>query len=427
MALLSVDLLTNSTFTYDESNANDGDTVQITALGDSLLIVDGVSLTITSIAGITAGSSPTFRAINGGDLTIDNGLLDAAALNGFTFEVFDNSAMTLDASTLSLSVVNGLLNSYDVAYSGPSGTGTFTYDPPTLSVLGIQPVSFNTTGMQATDQFIVEGRTIELDEATAGEPESAYDGSVLRLTVDGGLLSQSVNIEVPMTEAEASEFFANQATLLSGDTFTFPGLALPCLTSGTPVATLAGDVAVEHLRVGHRVLTMDNGYQPIRWIGCRHLAEEDLRRHPELRPIRIRANALGQGRPDRDIVVSPQHRVLVSNAVAERMFGQKEVLIAAKHLLSLDGIETAGDIASVTYWHFFFDQHQIVFSNGAATESLYLGSEAIRALPAEARHEILTLFPDMDRYLSARPLVAGRRARKFSERISKNRKLLVDH
>ncbi|WP_417743251.1 Hint domain-containing protein [Salipiger sp.] len=427
MALLSVDLLTNSTFTYDESNANDGDTVQITALGDSLLIVDGVSLTITSIAGITAGSSPTFRAINGGDLTIDNGLLDAAALNGFTFEVFDNSAMTLDASTLSLGVVNGLLNSYDVAYSGPSGTGTFTYDPPTLSVLGIQPVSFNTTGMQATDQFIVEGRTIELDEATAGAPESAYDGSVLRLTVDGGLLSQSVNIEVPMTEAEASEFFANQATLLSGDTFTFPGLALPCLTSGTPVATLAGDVAVEHLRVGHRVLTMDNGYQPIRWIGCRHLAEEDLQRHPELRPIRIRANALGQGRPDRDIVVSPQHRVLVSNAVAERMFGQKEVLIAAKHLLSLDGIETAGDIASVTYWHFFFDQHQIVFSNGAATESLYLGSEAIRALPAEARHEILTLFPDMDRYLSARPLVAGRRARKFSERISKNRKLLVDH
>jgi hypothetical protein len=427
MALLSVDLLTNSTFTYDEDNADDGDTVQITALGDSLLIVDGVSLTITSIAGVNVGASPTFRAINGGDLTIDNGLLDASALNGFTFEVFDNSSMTLDASTLSLGVVNGLLNSYDVAYSGPSGTGTFTYDPPTLSILGIQPVNFNTTGMQATDQFIVDGRTIQLDQASPGDPTSAYSGGVLNLEVNGGLLSQSVNIEVPMTAAEASEFFANQATLLDGDTFTFPGMALPCLTSGTPVATLAGDIAVEDLRVGHRVLTMDNGYQPIRWIGCRHLEETDLERHPDLRPIRIRTTALGQGRPERDIMVSPQHRVLVSNAVAERMFGQKEVLIAAKHLLSLDGIEIAEDITSVTYWHFFFDQHQIVFSNGAATESLYLGNESIKALPAEARREILTLFPDIEQYLSARPLISGRRARKLSERISKNRKLLVDH
>ena len=84
MALLSVDLLTNSTFTYDDGNANDGDTVQITALGDSLLIVDGVTLTITSIAGINLGASPTFRAINGGDLTIDNGLLDASALSSLT-------------------------------------------------------------------------------------------------------------------------------------------------------------------------------------------------------------------------------------------------------------------------------------------------------------------------------------------------------
>ncbi|WP_261395171.1 Hint domain-containing protein [Salipiger bermudensis] len=427
MAVLSIDLLANSTHTYDSGNSADGDTVQITALGDSLLIVDGVSLTITSIAGINLGAAPTFRTINGGDLTIDNGLLDASALSSFTFEVFDNSAMTLDASTLSLAVLNGLLDTYDVAYSGPYGTGTFTYDPPVLSVLGIQPVNFETTGMQATDQFIVSGRTIELDESTPGDPSSAYDGSVLHLTVDGGLLTQSVNIDVPMTADEASDFFSNQATLLDGDTFTFPGVALACLTTGTPVATLAGDVAVENLRVGHRVLTMDNGYQPIRWVGCRHLAEEDLERNPELRPIRIRANALGKGRPERDIVVSPQHRVLVSNAIAERMFGQKEVLVAAKHLLSLDGINIAEEITSVTYWHFFFDQHQIVFSNGAATESLYLGSESIKALPAEARREILTLFPDIEQYLSARPLVSGRRARKLSERISKNRKMLVDH
>nr|AIA91314.1 CAZy families GT4 protein [uncultured Gluconobacter sp.] len=98
---------------------------------------------------------------------------------------------------------------------------------------------------------------------------------------------------------------------------------------------------IEDLRVGDLVLTKDDGPQPLRWISSRHVSAEMLAAHPNMRPIRIRAGALGEGLPLRDLIVSPQHRMLVRSKVAERMFGEEEVLVAAKHLLELDGVDVA--------------------------------------------------------------------------------------
>ncbi len=106
------------------------------------------------------------------------------------------------------------------------------------------------------------------------------------------------------------------------------------------------------------------------------------------------------------------------------MFGTDEVLVAAKHLLAVDGIEIAQDLDRVEYYHILFDQHEIVVANGAETESLYVGSSALRAVDAQARQEILTLFPeladDSHQPESARFLVAGRQGRKLSERHALN-------
>lgn len=76
---------------------------------------------------------------------------------------------------------------------------------------------------------------------------------------------------------------------------------------------------------------------------------------------------MGAGIPDRDLLVSPQHRVLVRSAIAQRMFGSSEVLVAAKQLLQLPGISLAEDVAGVSYVHLLFDRHEIVVSNGAET------------------------------------------------------------
>lgn len=195
-----------------------------------------------------------------------------------------------------------------------------------------------------------------------------------------------------------------------------------CFTAGTLIATDRGEVPVEMLVPGDLVRTRDAGLQPVRWIGRRELSAGELERAPSLRPIRIRAGALGAGTPSADLVVSPQHRVLVRSKIAVRMFGAEEVLVAAKQLLQLDGIDIAEDMADVTYVHFLCDDHQVVFSNGAETESLYTGPEALKAVGPAALAEIFVLFPELrDRDPAALPqpariLASGRMGRRLAVR-----------
>lgn len=105
-------------------------------------------------------------------------------------------------------------------------------------------------------------------------------------------------------------------------------------------------------------------------------------------------------------------------------------MIAAKHLVGMAGISVAEDLAEVEYWHFLFDAHQVVFSNGACTESLFTGPEALKSVSSEAREEIFAILPqlrslDHDLLPAARILVRGRRARQLVHRLSQNDKSLV--
>jgi len=168
-----------------------------------------------------------------------------------------------------------------------------------------------------------------------------------------------------------------------------------CFAGGTQILTRKGRVCVEDLKIDDEVMTMDNGYQPIRWIGSRKLDSIDLAVNPNLRPIRIEAGALGDGVPEQDLLVSPQHRIFVRSIVAQRMFGETEVLIPAKKLLGLEGISVDQDATSVTYTHFLFAKHEIVFANGAPTESLFTGQEALKSVGPAARREITALFPEI--------------------------------
>lgn len=202
-----------------------------------------------------------------------------------------------------------------------------------------------------------------------------------------------------------------------------------CFAADALIETRDGPVPAGRVAVGDRVLTRDHGARPVRWVGQRHYSAADLARAPHLRPIRIRAGALGGGLPLRDLVVSPQHRVLVRSAIAQKMFGTSEVLIAAKHLCLLDGIDIAGDLTGVTYVHFMFDRHQVVFAEGAEAESLFTGPEALKAVGPAARAEILTIFPELavpgHQAEPARPIPSGRLGRKLAIRHLRNRKPLV--
>jgi hypothetical protein len=168
-----------------------------------------------------------------------------------------------------------------------------------------------------------------------------------------------------------------------------------CFVSGTLIKTRHGDVTIEDLTVGDLVYTVDNGYRPILWIGNRIVDETELTLRPKLKPVYIRAGALGNNTPEIDLKVSPQHRVFVRSKIAMRMFGTSEILIPAIKLVELDGIYQLRDCSDVTYWHMMFDVHEIVLSNGAQTESLFTGPEALLGISIAAREEITALFPQV--------------------------------
>jgi len=202
------------------------------------------------------------------------------------------------------------------------------------------------------------------------------------------------------------------------DTLTFSNIenVVACFTPGTLIKTLRGEVDVTALRVGDRILTRDCGYKPIRWIGTRRLKERDLIADPALRPVRIAAGALGDGFPERDMCVSPQHRVLIADYRTELWFGEEEVLVPAIHLVGLDGV-TRESARAVTYVHFMFDQHEVVLSDGVWSESFQPGDMSLSGLDTEARLELLTLFPELAseegqaQYVAARPTLKGYQSR----------------
>ncbi|MBP0483557.1 Hint domain-containing protein [Sagittula salina] len=224
------------------------------------------------------------------------------------------------------------------------------------------------------------------------------DGTALKVIggETGETLGDTLNISGPatitMTGAEAGT-----VTWLDGSVLTFSEIEtvnhVPCFTPGTRIATERGAVDAAHIAVGDRVLTRDNGYQPVRWVGQKRLTGHQIAAEPALCPILIRAGALGRGAPDRDLLVSAQHRVVMTGAAIELLFGEDEVLVAAQHLAGRPGIEQITPKEGVTYVHFMFDRHELVLSDGAWTESFQPGDLSLGGLDMPQRRELLRLFP----------------------------------
>lgn len=207
---------------------------------------------------------------------------------------------------------------------------------------------------------------------------------------------------------------------------------MPCFAKGTMILTPSGYVAIETLHAGDLVHTKDHGFQEIRWIGSRIITALKSDLHANIRPIRIQKSALGENIPSKDLIVSPQHRILVRSRVAQKMFGSGEVLIAAKQLLQVNGIDIATDMDTVEYFHILFDQHEVIMSNGAETESLFTGPEAIKSLPKKAVEEIFSIFPELKEAtyqpVSARLLPSGRQGRTLAVRhVTNNQPLVAVH
>ena len=168
-----------------------------------------------------------------------------------------------------------------------------------------------------------------------------------------------------------------------------------CFSPGARIATRTGERLVEDLREGDAVITRDNGIREIAWAGRRTLSAAELALRPHLRPVLIRAGALGGGLPERDMLVSPNHRMLLTGAEVQLTLGESEALAAAKHLTGRPGIDRVLPEMGITYCHIMFERHEIVLSDGAWTESFQPGDWSMKGLESGQRDEIHALFPEL--------------------------------
>lgn len=221
----------------------------------------------------------------------------------------------------------------------------------------------------------------------AGDQITLPTGQVVTLMPDG-----TFDIMTDLDEEKVSFTYGVQSVdglgnALENDIGFVTVDTVPCFVKGTNIRTMRGEVPVEDLEPGDMVMTLDDGAQPIKWIGQRTVPGAG-----KLAPIRIRAGTFGS---HGTLLVSPQHRILVQDAKAEMLFGEDQVLIAAKDLVDDKSVRCVPH-QEVTYVHLLFDAHQVVWSQGLATESFLPGPQTTAVFEQEIVEEILEIFPELN-------------------------------
>ncbi|TRD22442.1 Hint domain-containing protein [Palleronia caenipelagi] len=346
---------------------------------------------------------------------------------------------------------NQLTGSGLVAQGGVTSDGAlfeFTYNggaAQTTTVLDIDPspkdfqlndapqTSVNVNNQKIQSPIVHEVTTY--NSGTNLNAEAVYDIEIDR---GGTIITATLHALNLGSTAFPREFiYYTSETLQDGDVITYTrtanidGTIFICFVAGTMIETKAGLKPVETLETGDLVLTKDNGWKPVQWIGKKTVPLRNGINAERAYPVRIKAGALGGDLPERDLYVSQQHRVLVKSKVAERMTGSTEILVPAKKLVGMDGIDLVTDCDEVTYVHFLLDQHEIVYANGAEAESLFTGPEALKAVSRKAREEILELFPELTEMMSTtrvgvRDIPSGKIAKKLVDRIKSNNRALYE-
>ena len=358
-------------FYHDVANSHDAFD-EITAAGHTR--VDLLNIDATSLANIdilyawrgnwsTTPSNDLANAINNGLNVV---IFDRNANNAFNFPWSGNVPLP----GFTNSGIASTSNDVEITAAGLGYFGTGVGGTVTQTTLDMNNASFGYIDVND----MPPGATIL--SHVVGNPNQVTG---LTYTHGAGQISYfTLNSPAGSSPSGGNIFDGFATNLLTG--------ALVCFAAGTLIKTQSGEVAIEDLSVGDMVLTMDHGPQPIRWIGSS--------KRPAIgkfAPILIRKGALGN---TRDLRVSPQHRMLLSGWHAEVLFGESEVLATAKSLVNDHSIlrEEGGEVG---YFHMLFDTHEIVYAEGAPSESFHPGPEGWKALDAPTRNEILELFPQL--------------------------------
>jgi hypothetical protein len=241
------------------------------------------------------------------------------------------------------------------------------------------------------DRFVfLDGDFSVGDTVDGGDTGDDFDTLDL---VGYGWARTDITYTTPDREDGFVDFFDAAGGYLGRMFFADIEAVIPCFAAGTLIDTPDGPRPIEAICPGDLVLTRDDGPQVVSWVGHRSLGLADLLESPALQPVELAPDALGPMEPDRPLRLSPQHRILMTGARCELLFGEDEVLVPAAHLAGRPGIRKV--LAPVTYVHLMFDRHQIVRTSGVWSESFQPGHMVVSAMPDPQREEIFRLFPQL--------------------------------
>jgi Ca2+-binding RTX toxin-like protein len=340
----------------------------------------------------------------GGDDTLAGGDGDDSVQGGAGSDLVEGDAGndTVDGGTGSDTVFGGTGN--DFVYGGDGDDTLFGGDGADTLYGGAGADTL--TGGHGRD-VIYAGAGDVVDGSNGGD-----DFDVLDLQ---GLGPLRVVLDPGNPENGMVELLDANGNVTGTIQFTDIETVIPCFTPGVVVDTRRGPVPVEEIRVGDRVLTRDNGFRTVRWVGRKTLDAAVLAAAPRLRPVVIRRDAFGPGVPARDLTVSRQHRMLMTGVQAQLLSGETEVLACAGHLGPM-ATRSGGAGQGVTYLHILFDGHELIRANGCWTESFQPGRQVADAMEASVRDEILEIFPELGAmngpaFAAARPTLRAWEAR----------------
>jgi hypothetical protein len=297
--------------------------------------------TSTTIAGLTdtgviAGS---FQDASG----VVHGFVDA----GGTFSTID-PAGSVDTTINGINGDGSVFGSYDNSSGNTIG---FVRIGSTFTTIEA-PGSTSTIVTGVDDAGLVVGQYEDASGIFHGFVEA--DGTFQTFDPAGSASTQVIGVN---NEGEMVGSYADG----SGDDYVFTavvGATPACYVRGTMILAEFGELAVEDLRIGDRVVTVTGASLPVRWIGRREYYASDLDDALDLLPIRICVGALGLNMPHRDLYVSPEHCMLIDGA-----------MIPARNLINGTTITQPGSGERVGYYHLELDSHEAVYAEGAPSET----------------------------------------------------------
>ncbi len=393
-------IINNGTFSYTTNTTNTPGNSNYTINGfnsnNTAELTNAGAFNITSNAGTNEGQAtqqPTYLAITGVFNQTSTGVVNvtgsAPGTTGFTASGATESVVEFEQGTTGTGTYT--LNDGEIQFdAASSGNVIFSDASSILDIANVTNVAetLNIGGFRAGDAIGL---------GTTAITSAAYDTTTGKIDLfNGATMVSAISLVASGTQNLATATYSivpvsavppdgqgnNLPTTNStrNQVYLETNLAAPCYCPGTLIRTDRGDVAVERLAIGDRVVTLNGAAEPIKWIGRRAFAGRFVQGRRDILPVCIRAGALGADLPRRDLWVSPLHAMYLDGS-----------LVPAAELVNGASITQEQAVERVDYIHVELERHQVIWAEDAASESFV--DDYSRAMFHNA-HEFAALYPD---------------------------------